>query len=81
MKLLWDGLTDLKTENGRPYRLFLFLNTLIWSLPEFMVTLLICRGFSLPLAETIGYAGTVTGYIGLGVGFFGGLLFLLRNSK
>lgn len=80
MRLLWNRLSEKNWETKQKYRLFLLLRTLLWTLPEGLLVLVICRALSIPADETVKYVGIVTGYPGVCVGFFGGTIFLLRNN-
>ncbi|MCD7980900.1 MAG: hypothetical protein LUF32_01050 [Clostridiales bacterium] len=80
MEFLWNYLNRKKNETFRTYLLFLLLHTLIWILPIGIATAVICLRLSLPTADVIRYTGLIAGYPGMVVGFFGGLLYLLRNQ-
>lgn len=80
MEFLWNHLNRNKEENVRTYLLFLLLHTLLWILPIGIVTAGVCLRLSLQTADVIRFTGLIAGYPGLVVGFFGGLLYLLRNQ-
>ena len=80
MGYLWKRLICGKPENYKPYRKFILLNILMWSLPEFAVAFIVCQFASLDAAHTIMYVGIITGYIGVIVGLFGGMIYLMRKD-
>lgn len=80
MRLLWNGLSKQHWTIDRTHRIFLLLHTLLWTLPEFIFVFAICRMLSIPAAETVKYVGMAVGYIGILAGFFGGMIWLLRNT-
>ena len=60
--------------------LFLLLSTLFWSLFPFTAAGMISFLFGLPLIRVLSFSLTAAGFGGIFIGFFGGLLFLLRES-
>ena len=80
MKYLWNCLTREKPEHYKPYRCFVFLHTILCALPGFVVALVISLCFSFQAAETVTCVGIVTGYIGVFVGLFGGVIYLMREE-
>ncbi|MCD8151292.1 MAG: hypothetical protein LUE92_17470 [Clostridiales bacterium] len=80
MELLWNQLTKKNKQTRKPYFLFLLLNTLLWLLPMGIAAAVICSMLALPTADLVRYTALVAGYPGLVVGFFGGLLYLMRDQ-
>ncbi|MCD8365148.1 MAG: hypothetical protein LUC83_04915 [Clostridiales bacterium] len=80
MELLWNQLAKNNKQTRKPYVLFLLVHTLLWLLPLGIVTAIICCCLTLPTADVIRYTALVAGYPGLVVGFFGGLLYLMRDQ-
>lgn len=80
MRLLWNELSKQRWTIEKTHRFFLLLHTLLWTLPEFLLVFVICRMLAIPAAETVKYVGMATGYLGICVGFFGGVIWLLRNT-
>lgn len=81
MKYLWNCLIREKPEHYKPYRLFVFLHTILCALPGFVVALVISLCFSFQAAQIVTCVGIVTGYIGVFVGLFGGVIYLMRNTE
>ncbi|MCC8028804.1 MAG: hypothetical protein LIO75_03235 [Lachnospiraceae bacterium] len=80
MEGLWRFLCKNREENYQTCILFLLLHTLMWVVPIGLAVVLICMRLTLPTTAVIRYTGLIAGYPGLVVGFFGALLYLLRNQ-
>ncbi|MCD8110554.1 MAG: hypothetical protein LUE14_10735 [Clostridiales bacterium] len=80
METLWNFLCRKREQNYQTCLLFLLVHTLIWVLPIGAAAFLVCIRLSLPMSDVIRYTGLVAGYPGMVVGFFGALLYLLRNQ-
>ncbi len=80
MELLWNRLSEKNKSTGKPYVSFLLVHTLLWLLPLGIAAAVICHLLAMPTAEIIRWIGLVAGYPGVVVGFFGGLLYLMRNQ-
>lgn len=60
--------------------LFLLLSTLFWTLVPFTATGMIGLLFGLSLLRILAFSLTAAGFGGIFIGFFGGFLFLFRES-
>ncbi|MCD8046330.1 MAG: hypothetical protein LUE90_06835 [Clostridiales bacterium] len=80
MEVLWNHLTRGKGQEFRPYFKFLLIHTLMWLLPLGIGAAVICRCLMMPTAEVIRYTALIAGYPALIAGFFGGVLYLMRNQ-
>jgi len=80
MELLWNRLTEKNKQTRKPYFRFLLVHTLLWLLPLGIAAAIICSLLALPRADVIRYTALVAGYPGLVVGFFGDLLYLMRDQ-
>ncbi len=80
MESLWIRLSERNNLTHKPYFAFLLVHTLLWLVPLGVAAALICHFLSMPTVEVIRWTGLIAGYPGVVVGFFGGLLYLMRNQ-
>lgn len=79
MSSLWNQITKNKKVSSQTYRLFIFLNILCWSVPEFLLVFVIGKIASFPAQEIVTAIMLTAGYAGVFIGLFGGMIFLLRH--
>lgn len=79
MKKLWEFTQSLKEEEDEKRTTFLLIHTLLWFMIPFLFYLLAGAvfGFSTKWYEV---TFCIVGYLALGMGFFGGCIFLMRNT-
>ena len=78
MRKLWQ-LTKNNCKKGQhAYHTFIFLSTFFWTVPPFFVVLAGCVLLHMSMPESFSAALTVSGITGVGIGFFGSLLYLIR---
>ncbi len=79
MKKLWDCAMQKHWSNVTKVYWFLFMNTVLWIAIPFLLCLIAgtVTGYNMQWME-----GTtiLTGYSGMGLGFFGGIIFYMRQS-
>lgn len=80
MSDLWKFITKNKKVSGNSYRLFILLNILCWSVPEFLVVFIVSKIGSFPAMQTVTTVGLAAGYTGVFIGLFGGMIYLLRQQ-
>lgn len=79
MKRLWIKCLQLKCNRELQMHFFLFLNIIFWIFAGFLISGLSCFLFQITLKEGLEQILVVTGYAGVIMGWFGGILFLMRQ--
>ena len=75
-------LTKNKCKNRkRAYYSFIFISTLSWTVPPFLVVLAGCVLLRMSMIHAFSTAMTVSGITGTAIGFFGSLLYLIRTEQ
>lgn len=77
MSVLWKWISQRKLSRGNKARLFLLLNSLIYSVAGILAWLLV-RKFAL---GTWDWALCFVGYPGFFIGYIGGFLFLCQKER
>ena len=80
MRRLWQ-LTKNRCKNRQnAYRIFISISTFSWTVPPFFVVLAGCVLLQVPMLQALSIALTTAGVTGTAIGFFGGLLYLMRTE-
>ena len=73
MMRLWKYVDTKKLDNKSKANIFLIMNIILWSGIAFLLSLIagVFCGYS---AEWVEWTVIITGYAGIGIGFFGGVI-------
>jgi len=68
-----------KLDNKSKANIFLIMNIILWSGIAFLLSLIagVFCGYS---AEWVEWTVIITGYAGIGIGFFGGVIYYMRQA-
>ncbi len=80
MRGLWKFVEEKCKKAKTKQRVFLILNTGIWSLAAFLLGMIISLGLKPFGTEVLWNALLTAGYAGFFPGFIGGCIFLMRNT-
>lgn len=80
MRKLWQLTKNNCKKKQSAYRTFIFLSTFFWTVPPFFVVLAGCVLLHMSMSEAFSAALTAAGITGVGIGFFGSLLYLMRTE-
>ena len=79
MMRLWKYVDAKKLDNKSKANIFLIMNIILWSAIAFLLSFLagVYCGYSAVLVE---WTVIITGYAGIGIGFFGGVIYYMRQA-
>ena len=79
MMRLWKYVDTKKLDNKSKANIFLIMNIILWSGIAFLLSLIagVFCGYS---AEWVEWTVIITGYAGIGFGFFGGVIYYMRQA-
>lgn len=80
MKRLWKKCSKYQCEKELQMYIFLFFNVIFWILAGFVVSLAVNVLTQADVQKAIENIVLFAGYSGVVIGWFGGLLFLMRHS-
>jgi len=80
MKKLWIKCSKVECNREAQRYIFLFFNVLFWMLAGFLVSLLVNLIGQISIEKAIENMVIFTGYAGVVIGWFGGVLFLMRQD-
>ena len=80
MMRLWKYVDTKKLDNKSKANIFLIMNIILWSGIAFLLSLIagVFCGYS---AEWVEWTVIITGYAGIGIGFFGGVINYMRQAQ
>ena len=80
MMRLWKYVDTKKLDNKSKANIFLIMNIILWSGIAFLLSFVagVFCGYS---AEWVEWTVIITGYAGIGIGFFGGVIYYMRQAK
>ena len=79
MMRLWKYVDAKKLETTSKANIFLIMNIILWSGIAFLLSFVagVFCGYS---AEWVEWTVIITGYAGIGIGFFGGVIYYMRQA-
>ena len=80
MKKLWIKCSKYQCKKEIPMHIFLFINFIVWILAGFVVSLVVNALTQADVQKAIENIVLFAGYSGVVIGWFGGLLFLMRQN-
>lgn len=79
MMRLWKYVDAKKLDNKSKANIFLIMNIILWSGIAFLLSLFV-GVFCEYSAEWVEWTVIITGYAGIGIGFFGGVIYYMRQA-
>ena len=79
MMKLWKYVDAKNLDKKSKANIFLIMNIILWSGIAFLLSLIagVFCGYS---AEWVEWTVIITGYAGIGIGFFGGIIYYMRQA-
>ena len=81
MKKIWEIINEKEWKKDIKYKLFVGVNTAAWVIITFLLCLLVGVLFGGINAYWMKITVIAVGYIGIGIGFFGSVFYILRNTE